>query len=142
MRIYVNVIWVLTMLRKILDSIYDESSNLPNRYTISLGNRIRNARLEAKMSQADLAEKVYFKQSSISKIEAGTRSVSSEEILYLAFALEKPINYFFPKEFINNLRDDELTELEKELLIQVHKLSRDDLRKLIAQVRALADFRN
>lgn len=128
------------MLQKILDSIYDESPNLPNKYTNALGNRIRKARLEAKMSQTELAEKAYLRQSSISKIEAGTRSVLSEEILYLSYALDKPINYFFPKEFTHELSENELTQLEKELLMQARKLSRDDLRKLIAQARAIAEF--
>jgi transcriptional regulator with XRE-family HTH domain len=128
------------MLQKILDSIYDESPNIPNKYTSALGNRIRKARLEAKMSQTELAEKAYLRQSSISKIEAGTRSVLSEEILYLSYALDKPINYFFPKEFTHELSENELTQLEKELLMQARKLSRDDLRKLIAQARAIAEF--
>jgi transcriptional regulator with XRE-family HTH domain len=128
------------MLQKILDSIYYESPNLPNKYTRALGNRIRKARLEAKMSQTELAEKAYFRQSSISKIETGTRSVLSEEILYLSYALNKPINYFFPKEFTHELGENELTQLEKELLMQARKLSRDDLRKLIAQARAIAEF--
>jgi transcriptional regulator with XRE-family HTH domain len=128
------------MLQKILDSIYDESPNLPNNYTRALGNLIRKARLEAKMSQTELAEKAYLRQSSISKIEAGLRSVLSEEILYLSYALDKPINYFFPEEFTHELSENELTQLEKELLMQTRKLSRGDLRKLIAQARAIAEF--
>ena len=43
-------------------------------------------------------------------------------------------------EFSEKLGEDELSVLEKELLIQVRQLSRDDLRKLIAQARALAEF--
>ena len=129
------------MLRKILDSIYDESSILPNKYTRALGERIREARLEAKMSQAELAEKAYFRQSSVSKIEAGTKEVTSEEILYLSYALNKPIMYFFPEEFTEEFGEDEFTTLEKELILQARQLSRDDLRKLIAQAKALAEFK-
>ncbi len=75
------------MLEKFLDRLKDEGPYLPNKFTIALGKRIRDARNEAKMSQAELANRAYFRQSSISKIEAGTRAVSAEEILYLCFAL-------------------------------------------------------
>lgn len=129
------------MLKRILDSIYDESGNLPNRYTQALGERIREARVEAKMSQGELAENAHFRQSSISKIESGVRAVTSEEILYLSYALHKPIPYFFPEEFREEFEEEELSPLQKELIIQARKLSRDDLRKLIAQAKALADFR-
>lgn len=129
------------MLEKFLDSIKAEGPHLPNKFSIALGKCIREARLDSKMSQAELAKKAYFRQSSISKIEAGTRAVSSEEILYLSYALDKPILYFFPKQFTDELAEDELSMLEKELLIQARRLDQSDLRKLIAQAKALADFR-
>jgi len=128
------------MFDKFLESIKDESSNLPNKYTISLGDRIREARLGAGLSQADLARKAYFRQSSISKIESGARSVSSEEILYFSYALDKPILYFFPEEFQEQINIEDLTILEQDLLAQARRLHLDDLRKLISQARAIADF--
>jgi len=128
------------MIKKFLESIKDESSYLPNKFTIALGDRIRKARLEAGLSQADLARKAYFRQSSISKIESGVRSVSAEEILYFSYALDKPILYFFPEEFQDKINTEDLTILEQELLTQARRLHLDELRKLIAQARALADF--
>ncbi len=128
------------MIEKFLDSIKDESSYLPNKFTIALGDRIRKARLEAGLSQANLAKKSYFRQSSISKIESGVRSISAEEILYFSYALDKPILYFFPEEFQDKISTEDLTILEQELLTQAQRLNMDDLRKLIAQARALADF--
>ena len=128
------------MLNKFLENLKDESPNLPNKYTVALGDRIREARLEAGWSQASLARKACFRQSSISKIESGIRSVSYEEILCFSFALDKPILYFFPEEFRENISIKDLTTLEQELLTQVRRLDKDDLRKLIAQARALADL--
>ena len=125
---------------KILDSLQDESPNLPNTFTIALGDRIRVARLEAGLSQADLSSKAYFRQSSISKIESGLRAVSYEEILYLSYALDKPILYFFPEELQEKINTEDLTILEQELLSQARRLHLDDLHKLIAQARAIADF--
>lgn len=128
------------MFEKFLDSLQDESPNLPNKFTIALGDRIRVARLEAGLSQADLARKAYFRQSSISKIESGLRAVSYEEILYLTYALDKPILYFFPEELQDKINPEDLTILEQELLSQARRLHLDDLHKLIAQTRAIADF--
>ena len=96
--------------------------------------------MQKRLSQADLARKAYFRQSSISKFESGVRSVSAEEILYFSYALDKPILYFFPEEFQDKISPEDLTILEKELLTQARRLNMDDLRKLIAQARALADF--
>jgi len=128
------------MLHKFLESIKDESPYLPNKFTIALGDRIREARLEAGLSQAELARKANFRQSSVSKIESGNRSVSSEEILYFSYALDKPILYFFPEEFQEKISLEDLTILEQDLLAQARRLHLDDLRKLIAQARAIADF--
>ena len=129
------------MLDKLLDQLKSEAPNLPNKFTIGLGKLIRKARLAMKLSQAELAENTYLKQSSISRIEDGTRAVSAEEILYLSIALDKPIGYFFPKELTEGMGEDELSVLEKELILQARQLSRDDLRKLIAQARALVEFK-
>ena len=105
-----------------------------------MGECIRKARLEAGFSQADLARKAYFRQSSISKIESGKRSVSAEEILYFSYAPDKPILYFFPEEFQDKISTEDLTILEQDLLAQARRLHLDDLRKLISQARAIADF--
>lgn len=123
-----------------LDQFGGEDRTLPNKFTIALGERIRDARIEAKMSQAELAEKAYFKQSSVSRIEAGTRDVSAEEILYLGFALDKPIIYFFPNEFTHEPVKDNLTAAEIELLSLVRQLSPSELRKIIAQVKAIIEL--
>jgi transcriptional regulator with XRE-family HTH domain len=135
------------MLKRLLETTKSEGPYLPNKFTIALGKLVQKARLEANMSQSDLADKAYLKQSSVSRIEVGTRAVSAEEILYLSIALDKPMGYFFPKEFTEEFAEtkgigkDELSELEKEMLIHARQLSPDDLEKLIAQARALAEFR-
>ena len=92
------------------------------------------------MSQEDLADATYLRQNSISRIENGTRSISTEELLYFSYALNKPISYFFPKEFRTELDESKLSEAEKEMLTQIRQLSQSDLKKLIAQARALAEL--
>lgn len=112
---------------------------IPNKFTIALGKLIKEARLELKMSQAELAEAAYFSQTAISQVEQGKRNVTASEIIYLSSALNKPILYFYPP-FYRNADESKLTPLEQELLIQAKRLTNDDLRKLIAQARALADL--
>jgi transcriptional regulator with XRE-family HTH domain len=55
------------------------------------------------MSQSDLAEKAYVRRPSVSKIETGMRSVTADEVIYLGYALDKPILYFFPAQFTQEL---------------------------------------
>lgn len=129
------------MLKKLIEAtLKSEEPYLPNKFTIAQGKLIYQARKEAEMSQEDLAEAIYLKQTSISRIEKGTRAISTEELLYLSYTLNKPISYFFPEDFRTKLDESQLSEPEKEMLTQARQLSSGDLRKLIAQARALVEF--
>lgn len=121
--------------------LYDETRIIPNRLTIAQGELVRQARAEAGLSQADLARRIYLKQSSVSKIEAGNRAISTEDLLYLCLALDKPIGYFFPPKVSRELPQGDSSPLQEELLLQARRLSNDDLRKVIAQVRAIASVK-
>jgi len=129
------------MLKKLIEATTkSEEPYLPNKFTVAQGKLIQEARKEAKMTQEELAEATYLRQMSISRIEKGNRSISTEELLYLSYTLNKPISYFFPEDFRTKLDESELSEIEKEMLTQVRQLSQSDLRKLIAQARALAEL--
>lgn len=122
-----------------LDSLYQ--GDVPNSFTIGMGEQIRKARIEAKMSQSELAQKAHFRQAAISQIETGKREVSSTDLIMLSYALNKPIIYFFPQILIREKGDEKsLPPLEQELLIQVRRLDDNDLRRLIVQARALAEL--
>lgn len=129
------------MLKKLIEATTkSEEPYLPNKFTIAQGKLISQARKDAKMSQEELAEATYLKQNSISRIENGTRSISTEELLYLSYTLNKPISYFFPEDFRTKLDETKLSESEKEMLTEIRQLSQSDLRKLIAQARALVEL--
>lgn len=124
-----------------LDRARGYKDELPNKFSIAMGELIRQARIEAKMSQAELAEKAYFRQAAISQIETGKRDVTASEVVYLSYTLNKPITYFYPTHIFNVYTEDgELSILEQELLMQAKRLEPDDLKRLIAQARALADY--
>jgi transcriptional regulator with XRE-family HTH domain len=128
------------MFRDLFDSLRGYKDGIPNRFTISLGKLIREARLEANLSQSELAEKAYFSQTAISQIEQGKRDISAAEILYFSAALDKPILYFYQNFTKTGISDVDLSPLEQELLAHAKRLSKEDLSKLIAQTKALVDL--
>jgi transcriptional regulator with XRE-family HTH domain len=61
---------------------------------LSLGERIAQARGEADVTQTDLAATVRLDRTALAKIEAGTRKVSATELVAIAAALDRPIDWF------------------------------------------------
>jgi len=128
------------MINNLFSELLGKGKNTPNKFTIRMGKFIRKARLESGLSQSELAENVYVSQAAISDMENGKREVSSSELVYLSFALNKPIINFFPEIYAREIDQDKLSPLYQELFIQAKRLSDDDLKKLIAQTKALADL--
>ncbi len=65
---------------------------------------------------------------------------NASTLVALSYYLSKSISYFFTEEFQEKINLEDLTILEQDLLAQARRFNLDDLRKLIAQSRALADF--
>ena len=124
----------------LIEKMKFQRDNLPNKLSIQLGKLIRKARAEANLSQSELAQNIYLNQAAVSQIEKGKRSVSVEEIVYLSVALNKPILYFFSFDFIPQIDQSNLTIQEQELIELTKNLSRDDMKRIIAQVRALTNL--
>ena len=59
-----------------------------------IGKRIRNARLEKGLSQAELGALIGCSNNHMSHVEVGQTKVSLSMLLKVAFVLEKDINYF------------------------------------------------
>ncbi len=59
-----------------------------------LGKKIKLARVEADMTQADLADATGILQKSISRYETGTSLPTLETLERIAKALKKPFGYF------------------------------------------------
>lgn len=59
-----------------------------------LGQRIREARLAAALSQADLARSINLERSALVKIETGDRKVSALELLRISEVLGLPLSHF------------------------------------------------
>jgi transcriptional regulator with XRE-family HTH domain len=128
------------MINNLLDEILGKGNNTPNKFTVRMGEKIRKARLESGLSQSELAKYVYVSQAAISDMENGKREVSSTELLSLSNTLYKPIVYFFPENYVREIKLNKLSPLYQELIIQAKRLSDDDLKRIIAQTRALGDL--
>ena len=59
-----------------------------------LGKRIRLARVEADLTQTELANKIRAKQKSISRYETGASVPTIETLMKIASVLKKPSAYF------------------------------------------------
>ena len=59
-----------------------------------LGKKIKMARVELDMTQADLADKIKAKQKSISRYETGLSLPSLETLEKMAKALKRSFGYF------------------------------------------------
>ena len=62
--------------------------------TRKLGKKIKLARVEADLTQTQLALKINAKQKSISRYETGASLPSLETLVKIAKVLKKPIGYF------------------------------------------------
>ncbi|NEW29751.1 helix-turn-helix domain-containing protein [Nocardia cyriacigeorgica] len=59
-----------------------------------IGERVRESRLAAELSQGELAARVGLERSKVAKIEAGSRQINAVELSRLAAALGMPLGHF------------------------------------------------
>jgi transcriptional regulator with XRE-family HTH domain len=106
-----------------------------------LGEQIKKAREETKLSQKDLAELIHKRQATISDIENGKGEVDASTLALLAHVLNKPLGYFYPPYLYKEIKQESLTPLENELLIHFRYVWDDHLQDVaIGQVKVLSEF--
>lgn len=59
-----------------------------------LGERIRRARLDADLTQGQLAERLGISQNSVSNVETGVSTIDAPDLPVWADALHKPVMFF------------------------------------------------
>ena len=124
-----------------LRQISSDKERTPNKYTIEMGKIIKQAREDAGLSQKELAERVYKKQTSLSDMERGKAEVSSGTLALLADVLEKPLSFFYPWFMYKEFEPEKIDPLEQELLLQFQKILSGNLQKLaIGMVKVIATF--
>jgi Zn-dependent peptidase ImmA (M78 family)/DNA-binding XRE family transcriptional regulator len=73
-----------------------------------LGRRIADARAEAGLTQADLAAGIGLERTALVRMESGERKVSATELVAIAGALGRPVDWFFtesPPAIVSRRRD-------------------------------------
>ncbi|MGH3274179.1 MAG: helix-turn-helix domain-containing protein [Streptosporangiaceae bacterium] len=73
-----------------------------------LGRRIAEARTEASVAQVSLAASIGLERTALVRIESGERKVSAMELVAIAGALDRPVDWFFtdsPAAVVSRRRD-------------------------------------
>ena len=129
------------MVYDLLTKLGQQRGHMPNKFTIGMGKLIRQAREENGLSQSELSKQIYRRQASVSDMENGKMQPDAETLLYLSGVLRKPVSYFFPDQYGEIIRLENIEPLEHELLLQANLLDEYDLKRLIVQTKALVELR-
>lgn len=79
-----------------------------------LRERIKQARLEAKETQEDLARRLQKTRVAVSDLERGRVSASAADLLIIAMHFDKPISYFYPD--LVKVTEGNLDPLDEEMI--------------------------
>jgi len=93
-----------------------------------LGRRIADARVEAGMTQADLAASIGLERTALVRIESGERKVSATELVAITGALDRPVDWFFtesPVAVVSRRRDPAVGGFSRVLDRAVELAARD-----------------
>jgi transcriptional regulator with XRE-family HTH domain len=88
----------------------------PNKLTRGMGALIRSAREEKGWSQAQLAQRLSSRQSTVSDMEQGKNEIGVSTLALLAIVLSKPLSYFFPENLVKSLIAEAITPTQHEML--------------------------
>ena len=77
---------------------------VPSEIAQQVGARVRSARLESGLSQADVARALELSQAAVSQLEAGRRSPRIDELAVLSALLARDLDYFLSAIAASSLR--------------------------------------
>jgi Zn-dependent peptidase ImmA (M78 family)/DNA-binding XRE family transcriptional regulator len=93
-----------------------------------LGRRIAEAREDVGMTQAELAELVGVDRTAVVRVETGARKVSATELVAMAAALGRPIDWFVvesPPAVVSRRRDPSVGGHSRRLDLALENIARD-----------------
>lgn len=94
-----------------------------------LGERIRRARLELKMKQGALAERLGLTQTVVSNVENGVSTIDVPALPIWAEALNKPLMYFYTGEEMS---------IQQRALTAMSTIPEDKLEVVLQMLEAMA----
>ncbi len=92
-----------------------------------IAGRVKEARILAGLSQAQVADKIGLQRPAISEIEAGNRKISAEELIQFAELYKVSTSWLLYQDDENN---DQMDEQFKFAARELSKLSQEDIQKL------------
>ncbi|MET7499564.1 helix-turn-helix domain-containing protein [Streptomyces microflavus] len=113
----------------------DDTQN--DRFYVTVGDRIRGARIAARLTQADLASRLGLVRSSIANIEAGRQRVPLHTLVAIATALAVEVTELIPDRAEAN-STPELGDINKRL-VDADASSRDFVQSALAQLMTNSD---
>ncbi len=120
---------------------FEAHGSLPNRLSVGIGEKIRQAREHAKMSQDEVARAIYRHRPALSDMERGKMYPDIETLIYLSGVLGKPLLYFLPDfAYPSAQTESDLTEAEQTLLLQFNKLDERGKQLALELLKTLANF--
>lgn len=87
------------------------------KYDLALGKRIRLRRVEMKISQSELADKLGVSFQQVQKYEKGVNRVGAARLQQVATALDVPMTFFFDDDDLGKRASDGKREVESLLFI-------------------------
>jgi transcriptional regulator with XRE-family HTH domain len=115
-------------------NLFTKNLTVPNVLTIGMGNLIKEAREEAGFSQNKFAKQIGSDQSTISDIEKGKNEIGIMKLTKIALALNKPVEYFFPKSIISSIVTNIQNEKEEKLLMLFREIELEGDPNLVLEV--------
>ncbi len=112
---------------------------------VHVGQRVRQRRHLAGMTQRELGDKVGIKFQQLHKYETGENRISASRIWEVAAALDVPVSFFFEgidgqAPDIGKVRGDPLTDKEAlDLVRAYYGIPQNQRRRLLDLARALSD---
>ena len=121
---------------------FAESEQRPNKFTIFMGEKIRQAREEAGFSQEKLAKMAYLRRATLSDIENGKSEADTSTFVLIAYTLNKPLAYFLPDYLYNEIKKEDLSPEENELITNFrYHIGSDHFGKLVIDfIKLLGEF--
>jgi transcriptional regulator with XRE-family HTH domain len=123
-------------------------STVPGSVSQTVAKRIKQARLDAQLTQQELAARIGVRYQQLQKYEAGVNQTSPDRLRRIADAVGRPISYFFLSPAADILADDGVvkevfewkafTPAARSLLAALVRLSPPDAQIVCAIVQRLA----
>lgn len=103
-----------------------------------IGGQLRALRRNAKLNQAELAERIERTSEAISNIERGKSLPALDTLIAIAQVLNVPVQDFFPEPGLKDRKSSNRVRLEAEAQAILRSLSDDRAKIALAQLKALA----